>query len=525
MVLYDPQPELIVESAARRGLAISIDEAKELLGLGQGLLRGSERLARAEAFTLPTRHPRLPGWTPDPADNELGAWAWRCDVSAHAPVGAAAGLLAGRSIVLKDIIPIAGMPMSGGSAILKGHVSGFDATVTTRVLDAGGRIVGVGATEDLCLSGASVSAVTGQVRNPRDPLRSAGGSSSGVAALIASGTVDAGIGADQGGSIRIPASLTGIFGLKPTYGLVPYTGAAPIDVSLDHLGPMAATVENVARLLQSIAGFDEGLDPRQRTEVVADDYLAAIAHRADETPDITGLRIGLLTEGFGEDSNGIGDPGIDATVRDAVAELESRGAIVRTVSVPQHALAMDMHGALLLQGASEFMIRGNGTGLPGKGFYDEGIGQASAAGMALHGDQLFASVKYAIAMGGYLWDAYGGAHYARAQNLAVQLRRSYDAVFREVDVIVMPTTRKQAPLLPTDPVPGLDAVELALDPGLIGNTCAFNHTGHPALNVPIGPFNGLPVGMMLVGAWYSEATLLRVASVLEGAGLTLAPVS
>lgn len=516
MVLYDPQPELIIESAARRGLTLSLDEANQLLGLGQGLLRGSERLAHAEAFTLPTRHPRLPGWTPDPADNELGAWAWRCDIS-----GSPAGLLTDRTIVLKDIIPIAGMPMSGGSAILQGHVSGFDATVTTRVLDAGGRIVGVGATEDLCLSGASVSAVTGQVRNPRDPLRSAGGSSSGVAALIASGTVDAGIGADQGGSIRIPSSLTGIFGLKPTYGLVPYTGAAPIDVSLDHLGPMAATVENVARLLQSIAGFDDGLDPRQRTEVVADDYLSAIADA-----DVTGLRIGVLTEGFGEDSNGIGDAGIDATVRDAVAELEARGAIVTTVSVPQHALAMDMHGALLLQGASEFMIRGNGTGLPGKGFYDEGIGQASAAGMALHGDQLFASVKYAIAMGGYLWDAYGGAYYARAQNLAVQLRRSYDAVFagsdvEGVDVIVMPTTRKQAPLLPTEPVPGLDAVDLALDPGLIGNTCAFNHTGHPALNVPIGPLNGLPVGMMLVGAWYSEATLLRVARVLEAAGKTL----
>jgi amidase len=138
--------------------------------------------------------------------------------------------------------------------------------------------------------------------------------------------------------------------------------------------------------------------------------------------------------------------------------------------------------------------------------------------MALHGDQLFASVKYAITMGGYLWDAYGGAYYAKAQNLAVALRRAYDALFAEVDVIVMPTTRPRAPLLPESEAPGLEAVELALDPALIANTCAFNHTGHPAISVPLGMADELPVGMMLVGRWYGEADLLRVAALLEQAG-------
>lgn len=503
MVLYDPQPEAIIASAAARGLRVTPEEADQLLEIGRGVFRACERLDAAEGYQLPTTYPRTSGQRPSAGENPHNAWVWRCDVS-----GAPDGPLAGKTVALKDIIPLAGMPMTGGSSILKGYVADFDATVVSRVLDAGGNITGIATTEDMCLSGASVSAASGFVRNPRDPSRSAGGSSSGVAALVASGAVDVGIGADQGGSIRIPASLNGVYGFKPTYGLVPYTGCAPIDVSLDHLGPMASNVADLAALIEAIAGYDDGLDPRQRADMPIVDYLAAAADG-----DVAGLRVGIVRQGFGVD--GLSSASVDERVMEVVRGLTEHGAVVEEVDVPEHLLAMDMHGALLLQGASEFMIRGHGTGQPGKGFYDDKIGLVSHGGMEVRGDQLFASVKYAIAIGGYLWDAYGGAYYAKAQNLAVTLRRAYDRLFESYDLLVMPTTLVQAPVLPDEEVPGLDAVSLALDPALISNTCAFDHTGHPALSVPVREANGLPVGLMIVGPWYGEASILNLAAAIE----------
>jgi amidase len=507
MVLYSPSIARLRAVAQRHGLDLTDEELELLRDLGEGVLRACERLQAAPGVTLPVRYPRQGAWQPDPAENPLNAWAWRCDVA-----GAGSGVLAGKTVALKDIIPLCGVPMSSGSALLQGHVPSFDATVVTRVLDAGGRITGIAATEDMCLSGASVSAVTGMIRNPRDPERSAGGSSSGVAALVGSGAVDVGIGADQGGSIRIPSSLSGVYGFKPTYGLIPYTGCVPIDVSVDYLGPMARTVEDVARLLEAIAGFDGGLDPRQRSEVAVPSYTAQIGDA-----DVSGLRIGLVRQGFG--LPGLSDPDVDEAVRSAAAEFAELGAKVVEVDVAEHAYAMDIHASVLLQGGSEFLVRGNGIGMPGKGFYDVALAEAAARGRALQADQLFASVKYAMVIGGYLWDAYGGAYYAKAQNLAVALRRAYDRVLDEVDLLVLPTTCVQAPRLPESSVPGLDAVRLALDPALISNTCAFNHTGHPALSVPVGPANGLPVGLMLVARWYEESLILRAARALEAAGV------
>ncbi len=513
MVLYPPRPAQVVDAAARRGLNLTVTEAEQLVEMGHGLLRSFERIDNAERFRLPTTTPRMPGRPPRLSENPYNGWVWRCDVADPEATGA----LAGKQIVVKDIIPVAGMPMTGGSRLLSSFVADADATVVSRVLAAGGTIAGIATTEDLCMSAASVSAASGQVLNPRDPSRSAGGSSSGVAALIASGAVDAGIGADQGGSIRIPSSLTGIFGLKPTYGLVPYTGAAPIDVSADHLGPMAGTVDDLARLLQAIAGYDDGLDPRQRIDMPTADYMSQSARR-----DLTGLRVGVLREGF--DLEGEPAP-VDIATREGIAAMRALGAEIVDVSVPRQEYAIDLQAAILIQGASEFMMRGAATGLPGKGFLDERIGAAVSGGLALHGDQLFAAIKYCMGMGGYLWDTYGGAYYAKAQNLALALRRDYDALFESVDIIVLPTTRSQAKPLPEDAVPGLAAVELAQDPTLIRNTCAFNHTGHPALSVPVGPIDGLPAGMMLVGPWYSDDLLIGVAAALEAVGATQTPMA
>jgi len=176
---------------------------------------------------------------PDDADNPLGAWYVRTEIR-----GSDHGPLAGRTVAVKDNVAVAGVPMMNGSHTLEGFVPQRDATVVSRLLAAGATITGKAVCEDLCFSGGSHTSVTGPVRNPWDPSRTTGGSSSGSAALVAAGEVDLAIGGDQGGSIRMPAAFSGIVGHKPTHGLVPYTGAFPIELTLDHLGPMTRTVSS-----------------------------------------------------------------------------------------------------------------------------------------------------------------------------------------------------------------------------------------------------------------------------------------
>ncbi|MHB1430580.1 MAG: amidase family protein [Streptosporangiaceae bacterium] len=509
MVIYDPDPAEVARSAERRGVRLTLDEARLLVELGRGTFDGCDRLTAEEAFALPSRYPRAAGRRPVRSENPHNAWVWRCDVRGSAD----GGVLSGQEVAVKDIVPVAGQPMTAGSTVLEGYTPPFDATVVTRILDAGGRITGIATTEDMCLSGASVSAATGQVRNPRDSSRSAGGSSSGIAALVASGQIDSGIGADQGGSIRIPSSLCGVYGLKPTYGLIPYTGCGPIDPSLDHLGPIAGTVESLARLLQAVAGHDNGLDPRQHHTIETLDVLSELGGER------SGLRIGVLAEGFGHER--LSDPAVDDSVRSLASRIGELGHEIVEVSAPLHRRAMDVHGSLLLQGAAQHMIGAGGVGPIGKGFYDEHVGIAAAGGLRHRGDRLFASVKFAAAIGGYLWDTYGGAFYARAQNVALALRAQYERLLAGVDLLLMPTTCVQAPELPSATVPGLESVRLALDPALISNTCAFNHTGHPALSVPVPGPGGLPVGVMLVGRWFSEPVMLGLARDIERAGLAI----
>ena len=183
--------------------------------------------------------------------------------------GAASGKLAGKTIALKDNICLAGVPMMNGASTLEGYTPDIDATIVTRILDAGGTIVGKTHCEYFCFSGGSHTNATGPVHNPHSMGYSAGGSSSGSGVVVATGEADMAIGGDQGGSIRIPASFCGIYGMKATHGLVPYTGVMPIEITLDHTGPMTRNVRDNALLLEVLAGAD-GLDPRQIAPKVAE---------------------------------------------------------------------------------------------------------------------------------------------------------------------------------------------------------------------------------------------------------------
>jgi amidase len=433
-----------------------------------------------------------------PEHNPLGAWYVTADIASGTD-----GPLSGRRVAIKDNIAVAGVPMMNGSRAVEGFIPSRDATVVQRLLDAGAIIAGKSVCEDMCCSGSSFTSACGPVRNPWDPAREAGGSSSGSAALVAAGEVDLALGGDQGGSVRIPASLCGIVGHKPTYGLVPYTGAFPIERTIDHLGPMTGSVADAALLLTVLAGSD-GQDPRQRHDVPVVDYRAALSG------DVTGLRVGLLTEGFGQPGS---RPEVDELVRSAVQRFAEIGCTVGEISVPWHRDAFHVFTVIITDGASYQMLDGNGYGLGVDGLYDPELMVHFASQRVAQADQFSSTVK-ATALGGYHGlKELGGACYAKARNLVPYVCAGYDDALKQYDVLVMPTVPDTADTLPAGG--GQDFTLLANAHGKAINTAPMDITGHPAISVPAGLLDGLPVGMMIMGKRFDDTTVLNVAHAYE----------
>jgi amidase len=435
---------------------------------------------------------------PEPADNPLGAWYVTATISSGAE-----GPLSGRTVAIKDNIAVAGMPMMNGSATLEGFIASRDATVVERLLDAGAVIAGKSVCEDLCCSGSSFTSACGPVRNPWDPTREAGGSSSGSAALVAAGTVDLALGADQGGSVRIPASLCGVVGHKPTHGLVPYTGAFPIERTIDHIGPMTRTVADTALLLTVLAGPDDR-DPRQRDDVRAVDYRAAL------TGNVAGLRVGLLLEGFGQPGS---RPEVDELVRSAAQRLTEIGCNVDEISVPWHRTAFHLFTVIITDGAAAQMLDGNGYGVGVDGLYDPELMAHFARQRLAKADQFSSTIKAAVLCGHYGATTLGGSVYAKARNLLPHVRAAYDDALDHYDVLVMPTVPDTAETLPVGGPQ--DLALLANAHGKAINTAPMDITGHPAISVPAGLLDGLPVGMMIMGKRFDDATVLNVAHAFE----------
>ena len=457
------------------------------------------RLDQLPEPTLPVKYPRRPGYRPQPADNPFGAWYWRCEIT-----GATSGLLAGKTVAIKDNVCVAGIPMMNGTSTLEGYVPEVDATIVTRVLEAGGTILGKAVCESLCFSGGSHTSDSGPVRNPHDPSRTTGGSSSGSGALVASGAVDMAIGGDQGGSIRIPGSWCGIYGLKPTYGLVPYTGAFPIELTLDHVGPMARTAADVALFLEAIAGPD-GLDPRQRAGLRGEAYSQLLTGDADD------LRLGIVQEGFHWE--GLSESVVDQTVMSAAHAFERLGAQVHTLSIPWHRDGRHVWTPIAVEGATMLMVAGNSMGTNWKGHYTTSLLDIFARGWQSRADDLSETTKLVILLGQYMQDRYHGRYYAKAQNLARTLTAAYDEALRHCDLLVMPTLPMRATVIPATNASREEYVARALE--MIPNTCPFDVTGHPAITVPCGMVDGLPVGMMLIGRHGEDATVLRAADAYQ----------
>jgi amidase len=500
MPIVPPTSDDLARIAERYGIPAGPGDLESYRALAAGLLASYDEVERRYAESLPPR-PERDHHKPGPAQNRLGAWYVTTEIRTRED-----GPLAGRRVAVKDNIAVAGVPMMNGSAALAGFVPRHDATVVTRLLDAGATIAGKAVCENLCFSGGSHTALTGPVLNPWDQRVTAGGSSSGSAALVAAGDADLALGGDQGGSIRIPSSFCGTVGHKPTHGLVPYTGAFPIENTLDHLGPITRTVADAALMLGVLAGPD-GLDPRQRAAVSAQDYPGALAAGAD------GLTVGVLEEGFG--FPGLSQPEVDAVVRDAIARLERAGADVRPVSVPWHRDAMHLWTVIATDGVVTQMIDGNGFGMNWPARYDPELIEHYGRGRAEQAGLLPETVKVTMFAGRYAIDRYYGRHYAMARNLVPHLTAAYDEALAGVDVLALPTLPIVATPIPPAGVAREESIARSTE--MIVNTAPFDVTGHPATSVPAGLAGGLPAGLMFVGRHFADATCLRAAHALETA--------
>jgi amidase len=483
--------------SAMETLGMSPSDAELYVGVVEGNLAVA---AGMEAIPVESPKPVERSWRKPAGDeNPLGAWYVKTDIP-----GAATGKLAGRTLAVKDNLLLAGVPLMNGTHVLEGYTPDVDSEIITRALNAGARIIGKTVCEAYCFSGGSHTSASGPVRNPHNPAHSAGGSSSGSGAVIAAGEADLAIGCDQGGSVRMPSSFCGIVGMKPTFGLVPYTGILGMNPNIDHTGPMTANVADNALLLEVMAGSD-GVDSRQSREVELD-YDGVFTGELGK--DLSGLRVGVVREGFGGPG---GEAVVDDKVRAAAALLGKLGATVAEVSVPLHPFAGGItFGALQAILTSMFHLDGCLLERPDvvPASYIE-----HQSRWRDHASELPANVKSLLITCEIMRRRHGYTTVSRAMQRLPVLRAAYDEALAGVDVLVMPTTPMRATPLPeADAAPDVVTAH-AFAP--LANTGAFNSTHHPALSVPCGLSEGLPVGMMLVGAHFSEGLLYRVGHAFE----------
>ena len=499
MTVRRPTPDQMMDIVESFGMNMTPERVAEFTALMDGNFAAYDLLDAMPDDIPVVKYPRTPGYRPSAAENPLNAWYVKSEIK-----GAPEGKLVGKTVAIKDNVCVAGVPMMNGSSTLEGYIPNLDATIVTRLLDAGATIMGKAHCECFCLSGGSHTGALGPVINPHKAGYSAGGSSSGSGALVAAGEVDMAIGGDQGGSIRMPASFCGVYGMKPTHGLVPYTGVMPIESTIDHTGPITATVADSALMLEVLAGYD-GLDPRQYALKVGQ-YTKALGR------GVKGMKIGVVAEGFGHANS---EKDVDEKVHAAAERFRKLGAEVADISIPEHLIAPAVWTPIALEGLQAQMMLGNGMGFNWKGLYTTSLLDAHAHWRE-KADDLSDSLKISMMVGQYFITHYRGRFYAKAQNLARGIKAAYDKQFATYDLILMPTLPVKATPIPPADAPLPLYIQRAFE--MIGNTAPFDVTGHPAMTLPCGLSDGLPIGVMLVGKDYAEETIYAAASAFEAMG-------
>jgi aspartyl-tRNA(Asn)/glutamyl-tRNA(Gln) amidotransferase subunit A len=410
-----------------------------------------------------------------------------------------AGPLEGIPVGLKDVISVAGQPLTASSRMLENFVSPYDATVTCRLKAAGALCWGRLNLDEFAMGSSTENSAFGTTSNPWDLARVPGGSSGGSAAAVAAGEAVAALGSDTGGSIRQPAALCGVVGLKPSYGRVSRYGLIAFASSLDQIGPFARSVEDAASVLGVIAGHD----PRDSTSVRQDvpDYARGIAELAK-----SGRRwkIGIPKEYFGE---GL-DPEVGAAVQAAIAEYRKLGCEIREVSLPHTKYAVGAYYIIATAECSSNLARYDGVRY---GHRSKDARDALDIYFKSRAEGFGPEVKRRIILGTYvLSSGYYDAYYLRAQKVRTLIRRDFLDAYREVDAIVTPTA----------PTPAFLKGEKAASPlAMYLNdiyTIGVNLAGLPGISVPCGFTKaGLPIGLQVIGQPFRETELLAVARAYE----------
>ncbi len=401
-----------------------------------------------------------------------------------------AGPLTGVPIAHKDIFCTRGQKTTCGSRMLANFVSPYDATVVERLRAAGVVTLGKTNMDEFAMGSSNETSFFGPVRNPWDGARVPGGSSGGSAAAVAARLVPAATGTDTGGSIRQPAALCGVTGIKPTYGRVSRFGMIAFASSLDQGGVLAISAEDAALLLGAMAGFDE----RDSTsvELPVPDYTATL-----EQP-LKGLKIGMLREFFA----GL-DPAIEQLIRAALALLHAQGAVVREVSLPNLPLSVPTYYVVAPAECSSNLARYDGVRY---GHRCEQPRDLTDLYERSRGEGFGAEVKRRIMIGTYVLSAgYYDAYYLKAQQVRALIAADFERAFHEVDVVIGPTTPTTAFSLGAK---SADPVTMYLSDIY---TIGANLAGLPAMSVPCGLLEELPVGLQIIGPHFSEQKLLNIA--------------
>lgn len=403
--------------------------------------------------------------------------------------------LTGIPVQVKDLMSTKGIRTTCASRMLENYVPVFDATAVSKLLDAGAVLLGKGNMDEFGMGSSCENSAFFPTSNPWNLERVPGGSSGGASASVASGEVTYALGSDTGGSIRQPSSLCGVVGLKPSYGLVSRYGLVAYASSLDQIGPITQDVTDCAQVLNAITGYD----PKDSTSLPQQptDYTQAL------TGEIKGLRLGVPEEYFVEGMQA----GVRDAVRKAIGDLESLGAIVVPVSLPTTKYALACYYIIAPSECSANLARYDGVKY-GYSYQDtdsmqEAMEQTRQQGFGME-------VKRRIMLGTYaLSTGYYDAYYLKAQQVRTLIREDFARVFQEVDALVTPTS----------PVVAFPQGEKINDPVqmYLIDVCTLpvNIAGLPAISVPCGFSQGLPVGMQLIGPHLSESTLLRLAHTYE----------
>jgi aspartyl-tRNA(Asn)/glutamyl-tRNA(Gln) amidotransferase subunit A len=376
------------------------------------------------------------------------------------------GALLGLPIAVKDLFATRAQRTTVGSRILRDWVPSTDAAVVARLRAAGAIIFGKTNLHEFAYGVSTANPWWGIARNPHDPRRSPGGSSGGSAIAVVAGLCAGALGSDTGGSIRVPASLCGCVGLKPTFGAIPMKGTFPLGWSLDHAGPLARTVDDAGVLLDVLTGGDAGRRARRAST--------------------RGVRVGVLRGSIVKDVQ----PAIARQLEAAATALRRRGLRVRNIEIPEMEWTVATQLVTLRAEASALHSRWIRT-------------RPRAYG---------ADVRTRLQLGALV----GGADYVLAQRMRARTRTAMSRVFRDIDILLLPTTPITAPVIGERTVRWRSGVE-PIDGALVRLTAPFNLTGLPALSVPFGAAAGLPVGIQVVGQWNDETRVLAVGRLLESA--------